>query len=48
MKNNNISKERKKYIKKIKLNKFLVISTQILILVRNFNNLGSNGKYKCN
>ena len=48
MKSNNISKERKKYIKKIKLNKFLVISTQILILVRNFNNLGSNGKCKCN
>ena len=33
MKNNEISKERKKYLNKIKINKFLVILTQILILV---------------
>ena len=33
MKNNQISKERKEYLKQIKLNKFLVILTQIVILV---------------
>ena len=33
MKNNEISKERKKYLNKIKLNKFLVILTQLLILI---------------
>ena len=32
MKNKEISKERKKYLNKIKINKFLVILTQILIL----------------
>lgn len=33
MKNNEISKERKKYLDKIRINRFLVILTQILILV---------------
>lgn len=33
MKNKEISNERKKYLNKIKLNKFLVIMTQVLILV---------------
>lgn len=33
MKNNEISKERKKYLNKLKLNKFLVILTQLLILI---------------
>lgn len=33
MKNNQISKERKKYLNKIRINSFLVILTQILILI---------------
>ena len=33
MKIKEVSKERKKYLNKIKLNRFLVILTQILILV---------------
>lgn len=48
MKNNKISKERKKYLNKIRLNKFLIIVTQILILIRHFNNLGSTSKCKYN
>lgn len=44
MKNNEISKERKKYLNKLKLNKFLVILTQLLILIRIFSNLGNTCK----
>ena len=48
MKNNKISKERKTYLNKIRLNKFLIILTQLLILIRYFNNLGSTSKCKYN
>lgn len=48
MKNKEISNERKKYLNKIKINKFLVIVTQILILVRLFSNLGDFSKCKNN
>ena len=48
MKNNEISKERKKYLNKIKLNKFLVILTQLLILIRLSSNLGNTSKYEIN
>lgn len=48
MKNKGISIERKKYLNKVKLNKFLVILTQILVLARFFSNLGNTCKYKYN
>ena len=48
MKNKEISKERKKYINKSRRSKLLVILTQILILVRIFNNLGNACKCKYN
>ena len=44
MKNNEISKERKKYLNKIRKNKILVILTQLLILIRIFSNLGNTCK----
>lgn len=46
MKNKKISNERKKYLNKIKINKFFVILTQILILVRFFSSLGDFSKCK--
>ncbi len=48
MKNNEISKERKKYLNRIKKNKILVIVTQLLILIRIFSNLGNTCKQKNN
>lgn len=48
MKNNVISKERKKYLNKIKTNKILIILTQLLILVRIFSYLGNSCKYEIN
>lgn len=48
MKNNEISKERKKYLNKVKKNKILVILTQLLILIRIFSNLGNTCKQKHN
>lgn len=44
MKNNEISKERKKYLNKVKKNKILVILTQLLILIRIFSDLGNTCK----
>lgn len=44
MKNNEISKERKKYLNKVKKNKILVIVTQLLILIRIFSDLGNTCK----
>ncbi len=44
MKNNKISKERKKYLNKARKNKILVILTQLLILIRIFSNLGNTCK----
>ena len=44
MKNNEISKERKKYLNQVKKNKILVILTQLLILIRVFSNLGNTCK----
>lgn len=40
MKNEMISKDRKKYLRKNRTNKFLVLLTQILIIIRIFRNLG--------
>ena len=48
MKNNEISKERKKYLNKVKKNKILVILTQLLILIRIFSGLGNTCKQKHN
>ena len=48
MKNNEISKERKKYLNKIRKNKILVILTQLLILIRIFSSLGNTCKQKYN
>lgn len=48
MKNRDISNERRKYLNSVKLNKFLVILTQILVLVRFFGNLGITCKCKYN
>ncbi len=48
MKSRQISIERKKYLNKVKLNKFLVILTQILILARIFSNLGNTCKCRYN
>lgn len=44
MKNKKISKERKKYLNKVKKNKILIILTQLLILIRIFINLGTTSK----
>lgn len=44
MKTKEISKERKKYLQKVKINKLLVILTQTLILLRIFSNLGNTCK----
>lgn len=48
MKNNEISKERKKYLNKVKKNRVLVILTQLVILIRIFSNLGNTCKQKHN
>ena len=48
MKNRQISNERSKYLKKLKINKFLIILTQVLILVRFFGSMGTPCKFKGN
>lgn len=48
MKNKQISKERRKYLNKVKLNKFLIVLTQILILIRIFSNMGNTCKCRDN
>lgn len=48
MKNKVISNERKKYLNKSRRSKVLVILTQILILLRIFDNLGDTCKCKYN
>lgn len=48
MKNEMISKERKKYLRKNRANKFFILLTQILIIIRIFRNLGATCGLKGN
>jgi len=44
MRNRHISNERRKYLNRVKLEKFLVILTQILVLSRIFDFMGKSCK----
>lgn len=48
MKSKEISNERKKYLKKVRINKYLIILTQILVLIRISSYLGNTCKCKYN